>query len=190
MRRTILLALPLLLLAACGSGNKHTNNGATISNGTPPVEQGAAATPTTHAALASPSAVPSATPVQPTGAASATTGAGAASVVPTAASAATATTTAALTAQASATAAAGSVVPPPPPPPPAPPSTSRGRGDTSGATLPVGDLCPLGFPIKGDSNAKFHQPTDADYATVKPVACFATVDDATVAGYTPIGPVG
>jgi hypothetical protein len=68
------------------------------------------------------------------------------------------------------------------------PTGRVGGRDSDGATLPVGGLCPLGFPVKGDSDQKAYRGNDPEYGSIKPVACFQTMDDAVTAGYAPAHP--
>lgn len=90
------------------------------------------------------------------------------------------------TASATAGAAGTPPLPPPPPPPPPPPSTSGARSQEGiKSAQPVGNLCPLGYPIKGDTNARYYRSTDPEYESVTPVVCFASTEDATTAGYKP-----
>ncbi|GEM_PF-3199279 len=182
MRRTFLLATALALLTvACSSGN----NKKSAATATP----GRTSTP---AATATPLI---ATPVR--GPAPAITAMPSPSIAPGAATAPTSSNStpargpatavppgSATPAAVTGTPSAASPPSGPPPPPPIPTGTARGGRDSNGATLPVGELCPLGFPIKGADDQKVYKPSDPEYATIRPVACFQTTDDAITAGYT------
>jgi hypothetical protein len=182
MARTFLifgLITGLLLTAACSSGNNKKNAASVTPIRTP--TPAVSATPLAATPARSPS--PAATPFPAT-----TGGAGGATTPFPAVGTTTRTPAATSTSTSSSTTTATPIAatPPsaPPPPPPIPTGTARGGRDSSGATLPVGDLCPLGYPVKGADDQKAYKPGDPEYATIRPVACFQTPDDAVTAGYT------
>lgn len=180
MSRLLVALLPaLLLLSACSSPKQqHVSPTATVApatavaarTATSQVPTAAVAAPTTRAATASPAGVSfpavTATTVSP----------------PATVTAVTASVTPAAPVQAT------PPIPPPPPPPPPPARGGQGGRDSTGSTLPVGVLCPLGFPIKGDASTRAYRQNDAEYNAIGPVACFQTMEDAITAGYTPAHP--
>ncbi|HZQ38272.1 MAG TPA: hypothetical protein VFD32_20250 [Dehalococcoidia bacterium] len=183
MTRTV-LALGLVAALAIGAGCSSGNNKKNAASATPDRTPSPAITPSPLAVTPTGSPSPVSTPFP------ATTGSagGAATPFPavgTATRAPVATAPGTTAAPATATSSPSAATPPsaPPPPPPIPTGTARGGRDSGGATLPVGDLCPLGYPVKGSDDQKAYKPTDPEYATVRPVACFQTPDDAVTAGY-------
>ncbi len=83
-------------------------------------------------------------------------------------------------------------------PPPTPtPSATAGASDAaasqpatrSGRAEPRGNGCPPGYPIKGNQTRSgeliYHRPGTPAYEETNPEVCFATEQDAEVAGYRP-----
>ncbi|HEY7295384.1 MAG TPA: hypothetical protein VH916_10095 [Dehalococcoidia bacterium] len=181
MQRTPLIATGLiLLLAGCSSGNNKQN----AASATPTRSATPAVTVTPLAATPVRSPTPTSTPAQTTTVGgSAATAPATSSFTPTR-SAATPPPAASPAPTAAPSPSAATAPSGPPPPPPIPTGTARGGRDSSGATLPVGDLCPLGFPVKGADDRRAYKQGDPEYATIRPVACFQTPEDAVTAGYT------
>ncbi len=184
MTRTFLifgLVAGLLVAAGCGSGNNKKR----AASATPVRTPAPTLSPTPRAAtpVSSPTPVTSPFPATSGGAGG---GATPFPAVGTETRAPAATAPAATAAPATTSATPSVATPPsaPPPPPPIPTGTARGGRDSGGATLPVGDLCPLGYPVKGADDQKAYRPNDPEYGTIRPVACFQTPDDAVTAGYT------
>ena len=157
----------LLLLTACGSSAHNNASSAPTAALTPAESITASPTPTQASATLPPPATRSATATS------------AAEPTPPTTASPPPVTSRTATALPSPT-----IMPSPPPPPtPAPGSTNDQEGIQS--AQPVGTLCPRGYPVKGDATARYHTAAEPDYAATTPVVCFATVEDATAAGYRP-----
>lgn len=184
MSRAVLvvtLIAGLLLAAGCGSGNntKSAASPTPLRSPTP----AASSTPLAATPALNPSLPAALTPAATGGAGGASTSFPAVGTATRSPSGPAAPGTASPVAS---TATPSAATPPsaPPPPPPIPTGTARGGRDSSGATLPVGELCPLGYPVKGADDQKAYKPGDPEYGTIRPVACFQTPDDAVTAGYS------